>query len=204
VSTLSLAKRESTQDRREAIAAAARSLIVEKGLEGLRTRDIAERVGINVATLHYHVPTKDALIDLVAASACAEFAAQGRMHASEGMTPRQRLHAEFVEFLDSVEDHAELLAVMAEFGQRSRRDPKVRAAFDRLRGWWLGHVVNILAQGVRDGSFRADLDPAVGGAMIIATLTGLSGVPGVGTDLVRAVCTELERSVRNCSSKSQD
>ena len=54
-------KRESTEDRRAAIARAARELIVEKGVEGLRTRDIAERVGINIATLHYHVPSKEAL-----------------------------------------------------------------------------------------------------------------------------------------------
>ncbi len=55
-----------TDDRRAAIAIAARALIVEKGVEGLRTRDIAQRVGINVATLHYHVPSKEALIALVA------------------------------------------------------------------------------------------------------------------------------------------
>ena len=37
-----------------------------KGVEGLRTRDIAERVGINFATLHYHVPSKEALIEFLA------------------------------------------------------------------------------------------------------------------------------------------
>ena len=70
--TLLSCKRAPTDDRRREIAAAARDLIVEKGVEGLRTRDIAERVGINVATLHYHVPTKEALIELV-----AELAARG-------------------------------------------------------------------------------------------------------------------------------
>ena len=64
--------------RRRAIAAAARELIVEKGFEGLRTRDIADRVGINIATLHYHVPTKEALIGLVAQSMRDEFIAQCR------------------------------------------------------------------------------------------------------------------------------
>ena len=39
-------RRESGDERRIAIAHAARALIIEKGLEGLRTRDIAERVGI--------------------------------------------------------------------------------------------------------------------------------------------------------------
>lgn len=51
-------RQASTDDRRAEIAAAARGLIVEKGLEGLRARDIAERVGINIATLHYHVPSR--------------------------------------------------------------------------------------------------------------------------------------------------
>jgi AcrR family transcriptional regulator len=61
-------RRAPTDDRRAAIAKAARELIAEKGVEGLRTRDIADRVGINVATMHYHVPTKEALIELVAES----------------------------------------------------------------------------------------------------------------------------------------
>ena len=57
-------RRESGDERRIAIARAARALIIGKGLEGLRTRDIAERVGINIATLHYHVPSKEALVAL--------------------------------------------------------------------------------------------------------------------------------------------
>ena len=71
-----LGKRCPTDGRRAAIATAARALIVEKGIEGLRTRDIAERVGINVATLHYHVPSKEALIELVAESLKREFMQQ--------------------------------------------------------------------------------------------------------------------------------
>lgn len=190
-------KRESTDDRRVAIAAAARSLIVEKGFEGFRTREIAERVGINIATLHYHVPTKDALVQLVADSAVEEFSAQHRANPKDGMTPPQRLRAEFAEFEDLVVDHAELLALMCEFDQRARRDPGVKAVFDRMRGWWLGHVVNVLAQGVKDGSFRQDLDPAVAGAMIISTLTGMTRIPGVTLATIKSVCDELERSVRN-------
>ena len=105
---------------------AARALIVEKGFEGLRTRDIAERVGINIATLHYHVPTKEALIELVADSARDEFIAQHRATPKDGMTGAERLRAEFDEFLDTYENHAELLDVMCEFDQRARRDPAVQ------------------------------------------------------------------------------
>jgi AcrR family transcriptional regulator len=44
----------------------ARALIIEKGFEGLRMRDFADRVGIIIAALHSHVPSKQALIELVA------------------------------------------------------------------------------------------------------------------------------------------
>lgn len=189
--------RESTQDRRGAIARAARALIAEKGIEGLRTRDIAERVGINIATLHYHVPTKEALIQLVADSARDDFVAQHRASPRDGLSGLERLRGEFEDFLDTVANRAELLAVMSEFDLRARRDGNVRAVLDRMRGRWLGGIVNILAQGVRDGTLRPDLDPAVGGAMIIATLNGASRVPGTGVALVRAICAELERSLRN-------
>jgi AcrR family transcriptional regulator len=189
--------REATADRRQAIAQAARALIAEKGFEGLRTRDIADRVGINIATLHYHVPSKDALIQLVADSARDEFIAQHRATPKEGMTGAERLHAEFIEFIDTFENHAELLDVLCEFDQRARRDLAVRAIFDRLRGKWLGIIVNILTFGIRDGSFRDDLDPAVAGAMIIATLTGATRIPGTSSALVRSITAELERSVRN-------
>ena len=76
--------------RRPAIAAAARALIAERGFEGLRTRDIAERVGINVATLHYHVPSKEALIGLVAQSMRDDFIAQSKAWRRDGLTPLQR------------------------------------------------------------------------------------------------------------------
>lgn len=189
--------RETTEDRREAIALAARALIAEKGFEGLRTRDIAARVGINIATLHYHVPTKEALIQLVADSARDEFIAQHKATPKEGMTGTQRLRAEFDEYIDTFENHTGLLDVMCEFDQRGRRDPAVKAIFDRMRGRWLGIVVNILSFGVRDGSFRPDLDPAVAGAMVIATLTGATRIPGTTAGLIRSICSELERSFRN-------
>src|ERR1700731_1757701 len=48
--------------RSAAIVQAAYALIVEKGFEGLRTREASDRVGINSATLHYYFPTKEALI----------------------------------------------------------------------------------------------------------------------------------------------
>ena len=98
--------REQSDVRRPAIAAAARALIAERGFEGLRTRDIAERVGINVATLHYHVPTKEALIEIVAQSMRDDFIAQSKAWPRDGLTPLQELQQEMADFRHTMEHNA--------------------------------------------------------------------------------------------------
>ena len=118
--------RENSDVRRRAIAAAARALIAERGFEGLRTRDIADRVGINIATLHYHVPTKEALIELVAQSMRDDFIAQSKAWRREGLTPLQELQHEMADFRETMEHNPELFAVLAEMIERARRDPKDR------------------------------------------------------------------------------
>src|SRR5918911_3782659 len=62
-------------DRRLALVAAAYRRIATDGFEGLRTRDIAADVGVNIATLHYYFPTKEALIRSVIGQAMQRFMA---------------------------------------------------------------------------------------------------------------------------------
>src|SRR3954466_4277771 len=62
-------------DRRAVLAAAAFRRIADGGFEGLRTRDVAADVGVNIATLHYYFPTKEALIRAVIGHAVARFQA---------------------------------------------------------------------------------------------------------------------------------
>src|SRR5437667_12188339 len=54
--------RGTREDRREALVRAAFNEIADRGFEGLRTREVAAEVGMNIATLHYYFPTKEALI----------------------------------------------------------------------------------------------------------------------------------------------
>src|SRR5262245_10716103 len=48
--------------QRQALVRAAYDLIAEKGFEGLRTRDVADKAHVNVATLNYNFKHKDDLI----------------------------------------------------------------------------------------------------------------------------------------------
>ncbi|AEJ38774.1 possible transcriptional regulator, TetR family, putative [Sulfobacillus acidophilus TPY] len=49
------------QKTQEAILAAAFAVAVADGLDGLRTRAVADRAGVNIATLHYYFPHKEDL-----------------------------------------------------------------------------------------------------------------------------------------------
>ncbi|WP_240231885.1 TetR/AcrR family transcriptional regulator [Devosia lacusdianchii] len=160
-------KRESGEDRRIAIALAARAIIAEKGLEGLRTRDIAARVGINIATLHYHVPSKEALITLVAESIRADFRAQALRHDRTGKTALEMLHLEFDDFRETVADMPELIIVLTEMVERARRDPAIASIMTPLYDFWRLQFVEIFRLGVEDGSFRRDIDPSA--AALITT-----------------------------------
>ncbi|HEY0034492.1 MAG TPA: TetR/AcrR family transcriptional regulator [Devosia sp.] len=152
-------KRGQSDDRRQAIALATRALIVEKGLEGLRTRDIAQRVGINIATLHYHVPTKEALIALVAESIRTDFHDQALRQERAGKNALGLLRLEFADFLEVVESMPELIIVMTEMMERARRDPVVQQIMAPLHDFWRMQFVEIFQLGISDGSFRPDLDP---------------------------------------------
>ena len=164
-------KRESGDDRRLAIAAAARAIIVEKGLEGLRTRDIAARVGINIATLHYHVPSKEALISLVAESIRDEFRAQALRRPRDGKSGLEQLHMEFDDFREIVRDRPELISILTELGERARRDSAMAAIVMPLHQVWRDQMAAIFRLGVADGSFRPDLDPEAAGLITTGALS---------------------------------
>jgi AcrR family transcriptional regulator len=186
------AKRESGDERRAAVGRAARALIIEKGLEGLRTRDIAERVGINVATLHYHVPTKEALVGLVAQSLRDDFRAQALRHPREGLSAKAQLKQEFDDFRETVNDMPELIGVLSELLDRARRDKPIADIILPMQDFWTNQFAEIFALGVRDGSFRKTIDPAA--AAVITTAALLDCWRPHRRDQLEAVIGELERA----------
>ena len=196
-------KYQPTDDRRRAIAAAARSLIVEKGFEGLRTREIAERVGINIATLHYHVPTKEALIELVTQSMKADFIAQHMRRSREGLSPLAQLEMQIEEFRELRDENPELLQVMDELTRRSRHDENAALHIHPLRARWHQQFVDILVAGVADGTFRADLDPVGAASMVIGSLIVTSINFQAGEDSLDRVTAELFRAILSDQAKGK-
>src|SRR5271154_7552512 len=82
-------------DRRKSLLQAAFDVIASSGFEGLRTRAVAERAGVNIATLHYYFPTKQALVEGVAQFLGAKFVLlHGPAPAPSGYCALDRLRQE--------------------------------------------------------------------------------------------------------------
>lgn len=60
----------SSNERRASIIQAVRHLFANKGLKGVRTREVAEAAGVSEALVYRHFPTKEALFDAIQQSFC--------------------------------------------------------------------------------------------------------------------------------------
>lgn len=160
------------KERSSEVIAAAYALIAEKGFEGLRTREVAERVGINSATLHYYFPTKEALIQGVVEHLMLELRSS-RAQPRNPSSALELLRAEFDDIRHRLKESPEQLVVLTELAVRSWRDPAIARILEYLDERWRGHLVSILKAGIAEGSFRPDLDiPSTANSMM-SQLRGL-------------------------------
>jgi AcrR family transcriptional regulator len=173
-------------DRRASLMKATFDIIATEGFEGLRTRAVADRAGVNVATLHYYYPTKEALIGAFAQYLGAIFVST---HAppppSTGHDGLDRLRQEFADSEFYLSHHQDLMTVMGELSQRSARDPIVKRNLEMMVGYWHESVAKTIQIGMQDGSFRTDIDPEQATSMLIALFSGLPAVGAAGVEAVR-------------------
>jgi len=164
--------------RRTELVLATYQLIGDKGLEELRTRDIAAKVGINISTLHYYFATKEDLVAAVVDHMMLLFRTV-RLPLAEDATPLDELRHLFA--TQTYRRHVEptLDVVMQEMMLRGRRDEKVRARLEAMLLAWNGYVESIVARGQRQGIFTRDVDPKLAAAIITSFSMGTNLQHGI-------------------------
>lgn len=160
-------------DRRRALVQAAYARIADKGFEGLRTRDVAADVGLNVATLHYYFPTKESLIRGVVAYAVGQFGVTVPSHGSA--VEQLREHLALIRRLHR--DEPRLFAVLSELALRAPRDQEIAAIMRPSDEAWHGMVRRLLERGVAEGGLARDVDPDDAAGLVVAAIKGAS-MPG--------------------------
>jgi len=163
--------------RRFELLEAAYTIIGERGLEGLRTRDIAARAGVNISTLHYYFGTKEALVVAVVGHASEKFTTPPPGRRPEPVTASLRAHLDAS--WRTFQSTPHLATVLQELVLRGQRDAATRAAFRALHDQWNRIVEDVLRRDVERGALRADLDPAQGARIVTSFIMGASVQLGV-------------------------
>lgn len=162
------------QAQRDTLIRAAFDLIAERGLEYLRTRDVAARAGVNIATLHYYFPSKEDLIRGVADFLQHEFAETYSSWSPEDeLSPLDALRAEFHDDRRILRDNPAIYVVLVELYARAHRDSTIAGMMAEMDGHWRGHIAAIIDDGIRQGIFRSDLDPAFAALMLTSFKKGV-------------------------------
>ncbi len=159
--------------RRTALLEAAFDVIAKSGFEGLRMRAVAKRVGVNIATLHYYFPSKQALIEGLAQWIGAKFVTlHGSAPKTTGLPALDRLRQEFSDVRYYLQQHSQMLLVLQEFSLRGKRDAEVQKVVDRMYFHWRHGIEQMVQQGIADGAFRSDIEPASATLMLMAIFGG--------------------------------
>jgi AcrR family transcriptional regulator len=167
--------RDEQGKRKTALLQATFDVIAEVGFEGLRTRAVAERAGVNVATLHYYFPSKQELIEGLAQFLAAKFVVlHGAPPAPSGYGAVDRLRQEFSDGRYYSEDEPKMVLVMEELRLRGKRDPEVKKVVETMYGYWRMNLKQMVEAGIADGTFRNDLDTEEVLGMLMSMFSGAS------------------------------
>jgi AcrR family transcriptional regulator len=186
-----LATSARTGDRRSSLVQAAYQQLAERGFEGLRTRDVAAVAGVNVATLHYYFPSKEALVGAVLAHAMQRF--RSTLDVSGSVADQLRKHFDGLRRL--VRDEPELFTVMGELALRSARDPTVRDLYEQTVNVWRRTIRGLLVKAGKEGSLPAPRDPDAQASLVVAAVTGASMIPVGRPTRLAETLREVERSL---------
>src|SRR6266568_2858458 len=178
-------------DRRQTLISAAYQRIASDGFEGLRTRDIAADVGVNIATLHYYFPTKEALIRGVIGRAMQRF---GETMPGDG-SPVDQLRGHLRALASLLKEDRQLWAVMGELVLRAPRDADLGRILRQTDEYWHRTLRDLIARAIAQGAIAPTLDADDMAALLIVAIKGASlpTVAGFQPELADRLFRHLER-----------
>lgn len=177
-----MARPSRAPERRAELVAAARRAVIERGVLGLRLRDVADTAGMSSAAVLYYFPTLAALLNEVQQEAVERFCtAREEIAATEHSAPHRLLRV-LDNGLPTGRDD-ELCLLLYELGTFARRDAGYAAQYIKLYERQLRIYTGVLESGAASGHFTLT-DPPLTIAHHLVTLED-----GYGLHLTQAVPT---------------
>ena len=143
--------------RAEEIIDAAARVFAARGYHGASTQDIADLLGIRQASLYYHVPSKEAALEIVCLKGVeGHYEAASAIARRKGST-RERLRALILAHLDHLATREDYVRVF--LNERQHLPAQGRGRIGRIARRIERIFETVIRQGIRSGEFRADTDP---------------------------------------------
>lgn len=183
------------RDTRAELLLQAETLVRSRGYSGFSYGDLAAVVGLRKASIHHHFPTKaDLALALVAAYDSRYDAALDAILAQANAVARIEAYGRL--YLGGVADDLGCLCAVLAVERDTLPEP-LRAAIVRFFDKHIAWLERVLADGLRDGTVRAEVIPAAAARLVVATLEGalllervLAGTTGF-RDTLGALCDAL-------------
>lgn len=151
-------EKQPTEIRQDEIARAALDLVGTRGMQGLSMAAIARKVGIVPSGIYRHFRSKDEVVDAILDYLQRELGRNVRAIATLEGTALERLRFLLMKHIDLVRRNQSIPVVVFStevYNGNPRRRVKLRGVIEA----YLAEVAALIAQGQREGSIRAELDP---------------------------------------------
>src|SRR5882762_9104398 len=169
VALTAVSRRDSTPSpKRDAILRAAIDVFAERGFFNAQVADIARAAGVAAGTVYLYFKGKDDLLISIFERSMREGLATGRAAAADLQDPRERLRRLARAHLARL-GHDRNLAIVFQVELRQSTKFMERLSATLLRDY-LGLIREAVADGQREGLFRADLKPTAAAKMLFGAL----------------------------------
>jgi len=169
--------KEHEQSKADEILCVGQELIQTQGYDGFSFRDIADRVGIKSASIHYHFPTKADLALAATQRYRTDFQSAVTQIDDQGLAPLDRLNGFVQIFQDTLEKHDRVCLAGMLASEADSLPSEVRVEIEQFfieQQVWLrntiedGIAAEEVAASVESASFAQMFLSALEGAMILA------------------------------------
>ena len=168
-------KYQNTHVRQKQIIEAARKLIFKHGSEHVTVRRIAHEVGISEAAIYRHFTSKNSILSFLAdyiGDLLLSYVTESR---EVGGNSLEQLNAILKKQISAVEQKRgisfQVIAEIISLGDK-KLNRKVLENIEK----YLGNIRDLIAEGIRSGEIRKDIEPEMAAVTLFGVIQGLVNV----------------------------
>jgi len=169
-------KKEESGKAEDKIIQAARKLFTQKGYSAIKTRDIAQEAGVNLALLNYYFRSKEKLFEIIMKENFEKFMKViSEVVDNEKTTVKQKIEMLVANYIDMLSGNPDMPLFVLSHGKQDPQRMKMQAKF--INSYFLKQV----QQEIKSGKI-APIHPA----NLILNIVGLTIFPFIGRRILQS------------------